>query len=67
MSTGSNRCSKCRRKTLLLSTCKCTKVVCISCRYPQEHECTFDYTEEGKKSIEKNNPQINGTKLENKL
>jgi len=58
-------CQACKRKTHLKITCKCNLVVCFDCRYPELHNCTFDYTNEAKKLLEKNNPVIISKKLEN--
>ena len=45
-------------------TCKCELVVCFNCRYPDKHNCTFDYKEEARKQLEKNNPIVVSEKLE---
>jgi len=57
-------CQACRRKTVMKITCKCDMVVCFECRYPDKHGCTFDYKEEGRKLLEKNNPIVVSEKLE---
>jgi len=38
--------------------------VCITCRHPDNHKCTFDFQEEAKQKIIKENPVISGEKLE---
>jgi hypothetical protein len=45
-------------------TCKCEMIVCFDCRYPELHDCTFDYKEEARKLLEKNNPVVVSEKLE---
>lgn len=45
-------------------TCKCHKVVCITCRYPEDHKCIFDYHQEEKQKLTKENPTVVAEKLE---
>lgn len=34
----------CNRKTDLISTqCKCKNTYCLKHRYPEDHECTYNY------------------------
>lgn len=37
--------------------------MCLACRYPEDHECKYDYKEEGKEILTKQNPLITGDKL----
>lgn len=62
--TASRGCQSCRKKTIMKITCKCQLVVCFNCRYPDKHNCTFDYKEEGRNLLEKNNPVVISEKLE---
>jgi hypothetical protein len=39
-------------------------VVCIQCRYPDNHNCTFDFKNENKKKLEKDNPLVVGEKIQ---
>jgi len=39
-------------------------VVCIQCRHPDKHSCKFDFMEEGKKKLEKDNPVVSGEKIQ---
>jgi hypothetical protein len=39
-------------------------VVCIQCRYPDNHNCIFDFMGESKKKLEKDNPVISGEKIQ---
>jgi|694.fasta_scaffold152436_5 hypothetical protein len=64
MNTAKSGCEHCRRKTPLKVTCKCTKVLCFGCRYPEEHQCTFDYKKEGEEYLKKINPTILTEKLD---
>jgi predicted nucleic acid binding AN1-type Zn finger protein len=48
------RCSKegCGKKLALTSVqCRCEKKFCIAHRYPEEHACTYDFREDGKKEL----------------
>uniref|UniRef100_A0A6C0ETZ6 AN1-type domain-containing protein n=1 Tax=viral metagenome TaxID=1070528 RepID=A0A6C0ETZ6_9ZZZZ len=64
MNTAKHGCQNCRRKTIMTITCKCNMTVCITCRHPDNHKCTFDFQEEAKQKIIKENPVISGEKLE---
>lgn len=64
MSTKSHGCVKCKRKSPLNMMCKCQKIVCISCRYPELHDCSFDFQKEGQEKLMKENPLIQCEKLE---
>lgn len=56
-------CNRCKKKALILNECKCSKKFCIPCRYPEVHECSFDYKEHGAIQITNNNPIIAGEKI----
>lgn len=62
--TALRGCQSCRKKATMKMTCKCELVVCFNCRYPDKHNCTFDYKEEARKQLEKNNPIVVSEKLE---
>ena len=44
--------------------CKCGKKFCFKHRYAEQHACTFDYKEAGKKELEENNPKIEYKKID---
>jgi len=59
-----NRCINCNKKIGLIPfSCKCGNVYCAKCRYPEQHNCTFDWIKDGKEKILKENPQIINSKL----
>jgi hypothetical protein len=46
-------------------TCKCDRVLCFGCKYPEDHSCTFDYKEEEhREKLEQLNPIVKPKKLE---
>lgn len=60
------RCVVCKKKLgLLRFSCKCSnsEVFCIHHKYPETHECLFDFKKEHKEVIEKNNPSIENLKV----
>ena len=62
---NTSRCWKCTKKIGLLGfECACTFIFCKNCRHAESHSCTYDYSSTGKALIQKNNPLVNGTKLE---
>jgi len=64
MTTVTSGCQTCRRKTLMVVKCKCEKIVCFDCRYPEGHSCTFDYKKEARQQLTEKNPVIKGQKLD---
>jgi predicted nucleic acid binding AN1-type Zn finger protein len=58
------RCPQCRAKVGLLGyPCRCGLTFCSTHRYASEHNCTFDYKEDGREQIKKNNPVVVGEKI----
>ena len=44
-------------------SCKCLNNFCIQHKYPDSHNCTFDYKAAGKEQLKKANPIINPEKI----
>ena len=48
------RCNVCKKRLLLTSmVCRCGVKFCEVHRYPEKHECSYDYKTEGRKALEK--------------
>ena len=63
-----SKCWKCNKKVGLLGfECSCQFTFCKHCRYAEDHDCSFDFSKNGKEQIKKNNPLVNGTKLKDRL
>lgn len=59
------RCFKCNKKLSLVPfNCKCENFYCSKCRMPEDHECTFNWKQDYKEKLEKENPKIEAKKLE---
>ncbi|KAK2380105.1 A20/AN1 zinc finger family protein [Trifolium repens] len=59
-----NRCGTCRRRVGLTGfKCRCGMTLCGSHRYPEMHECGFDFKGMGREMIAKANPVVKGEKL----
>ncbi|XP_071711735.1 zinc finger A20 and AN1 domain-containing stress-associated protein 4-like [Rutidosis leptorrhynchoides] len=59
-----NRCGCCNKRVGLTGfTCRCGTTFCGTHRYPEFHDCTFDFKAMGKEAIEKANPVIKAAKL----
>ncbi|CAJ2654662.1 unnamed protein product [Trifolium pratense] len=59
-----NRCGSCRRRVGLTGfKCRCGLTLCGSHRYPEMHECGFDFKGMGREQIAKANPVVKGEKL----
>ncbi|XP_018450768.2 zinc finger A20 and AN1 domain-containing stress-associated protein 7 [Raphanus sativus] len=60
-----NRCFNCNKKVGVMGfKCKCGSTFCGSHRYPEKHECSFDFKEVGRDAISKANPVIKADKVE---
>ena len=58
------RCSFCKKKAMCMFKCSCTQTVCLACRMPETHACSFDYTLQYKALLELRNPKVEGKKLD---
>lgn len=61
-----SKCEYCNinKLNIIPFSCRCDyKKLCIKCRLPEDHKCTFDYVKYGKNEIIKNNPVIIKPKL----
>lgn len=54
------KCFLCKKKikSVIPCLCKCELLFCRLHMDPDTHNCTFDYKEEYKKTLIKNNPQV---------
>ena len=59
------KCQFCGKKAGLLTFgCKCDFTdLCVKCRYPDIHECTYDPKPDHKEKIKRENPQLVSEKL----
>ncbi|KAL5728007.1 hypothetical protein ACHQM5_001136 [Ranunculus cassubicifolius] len=74
-----NMCSKCYReaglkqaqenlaKLVILDTCRCGSMFCPMHRYPEKHECTFNFKARGQDLIAKANPLVKSDKLDTRI
>ncbi|KAK4844170.1 hypothetical protein QYF36_017289 [Acer negundo] len=62
---AANRCLTCKKKVGLTGfKCKCGSTYCGVHRYPEKHECTFDFKSAGRDAIAQANPVVKADKLE---
>jgi len=57
------KCNKCKKNILISFECKCNSIFCINHKNPELHNCTFNFKENGKNELIKNNPKITFTKV----
>ena len=58
------RCLTCRKKVgLTFFACRCGGIFCALHRYSDKHQCDFDYNALARQEIARNNPVIQGAKL----
>lgn len=59
------RCGECRKRVRLTGfRCRCGLTFCGTHRYPEKHECSFDFKAAGRESISRANPVVKAAKLE---
>lgn len=62
------RCMVCNKKLGLLGfDCKCGHLFCSKHRMPEDHECTIDYKETGKKILKRDNIKVVKDKIDNRI
>ncbi|MBA0708216.1 hypothetical protein Golax_020190 [Gossypium laxum] len=62
---AANRCFICRKKVGLTGfKCRCENTFCGEHRYPEKHECSFDFKGIGRDAIAKANPVVKADKLD---
>lgn len=60
-----NRCLCCNKKVGVIGfKCKCGNTYCGDHRYPETHDCSFDFKESGRGEIAKANPVVKADKLQ---
>jgi predicted nucleic acid binding AN1-type Zn finger protein len=62
-----SRCAKCSKKSHMLIKCPCDGQYCLSCRFPDQHECSYNFKKEHDEKLRKENPQVSAEKIHNKL
>lgn len=62
---AANRCAKCNKKLgiIMIMKCHCGLFFCAQHRYAEAHDCSYDFKEEGKRILTKENPLVVGEKL----
>lgn len=56
---NNSKCIICKRNIGLLGfKCKCKNVYCVNHKYPEQHQCSFDFKETQKKRLEKELVQV---------
>jgi len=59
-----NRCKICNRKVGMLGfECRCEDLFCSKHRYPDEHNCCYDYKTNERKRLLEENPKIVAEKI----
>lgn len=63
--TNKTRCWTCKRKVGITGIeCRCKFVFCGKHRYPDEHDCSFDFKQQHRRKLEKENQRVEGSKFE---
>ena len=57
------QCNFCKKKTLILITCRCTKKFCIKHQCAENHNCTFNFKKSGREKLLKDNPKVEFNKV----
>ncbi|XP_022159832.1 zinc finger A20 and AN1 domain-containing stress-associated protein 1 [Momordica charantia] len=60
-----NRCLSCNKKVGLMGfKCKCGRTFCGTHRYPEKHDCGYDFKSIGREEIAMANPVVKADKVE---
>ncbi|XP_022958421.1 zinc finger A20 and AN1 domain-containing stress-associated protein 1-like [Cucurbita moschata] len=60
-----NRCRSCNKKVGLMGfKCKCEGTFCGTHRYPEKHDCFYDFRSDGQEEIAMANPVVKADKVE---
>ena len=59
-----DKCFNCKKKSHVLIECKCANKVCLKCKVPEDHQCTFDFHMSAKYKLAINNPKIEAKKVD---
>ncbi|KAK7330710.1 hypothetical protein VNO77_24908 [Canavalia gladiata] len=60
-----NRCGYCNKRVGLTGfICKCGTTFCGTHRYPEKHECSYDFKTSGRDAILKANPIVKADKIQ---
>lgn len=60
-----NRCFCCKKKVGVMGfTCRCGSTFCGVHRYPEKHDCNFDFKSQGRDAIAKANPVVKANKVD---
>lgn len=59
------RCVQCNKKlgVIMVMKCHCQKVFCAQHRYAEAHNCSYDFKQEGKQILARENPLVVASKL----
>ena len=59
------RCYKCNKKVGLIPfNCKCDNSFCSKCRYPEEHDCEYDFKNHDKDILRKQLVKVVAKKID---
>jgi predicted nucleic acid binding AN1-type Zn finger protein len=59
------RCFNCRKRVGLTGfKCRCENTYCGLHRYPEKHDCSFDYKTHGREALAKSNPLVQARKID---
>jgi len=60
-----NRCWTCNKKVGLLGhECRCEYIFCGTHRYAEDHDCDYDFKENGRKHLAEQNPHVIAPKIQ---
>jgi len=68
MSGVKNKCSICNKRISIIeeltAKCKCNKFFCVIHKYPDTHNCSFDYIKENQDILQKKLVKLNSKNIE---
>jgi len=61
------RCTKCNKKTWVIHNCQCGEKFCLNHRYPESHDCSYDYKGSAKEILNRKLSKVVADKVENRI
>ena len=60
-------CGKCNKELMIHYECKCNKVFCRKHKFPEDHNCKYNFKKDFEEKLKINNPKIINNKFEKRL
>ena len=63
MTKKCKKCKKCKKKKLIITKCRCDNEYCLAHICAENHNCTFEFKQNGREKLKQENPKISPAKV----